>query len=142
MKAIFLAGALLAAGAGQASGQRFGPSDEFLDAWDLITIGGRAQAEVGEWTLENGGAIIAWRRLELVGGKAMVDARIRERVHKRLAEALPRARLEVKVSHGIVSLHGRVGSRQTAGSALWATLRTPGVEEVRSYVSWSEPRRR
>jgi len=45
-------------------------------------------------------------------------------------------RFDVRVSQGIVILRGRVSSREAAGRALYATLRTSGVEEVRSFVTW------
>jgi osmotically-inducible protein OsmY len=114
---------------------------EFVDAWDRITLGNEVQAQVGEWTLENAGPVLAWRRLELVGGKAMTDDRIRARVRKRLAETFPRQNVDVRVSHGIVALHGRMKSREAAGRALYATLRVSGVEEVRSFLVWPGPGR-
>ena len=114
---------------------------EFVDAWDRITLGNEVQAEAGDWTLENAGPVIAWRRLQLVGGKAMADDRIRARVRKRLAETFPRQKLEVRVSNGVVSLRGRIPSREAAGRVLYATLRVSGVEEVRSFLAWPEPGR-
>lgn len=113
---------------------------EFVDAYDRITLGNEVQAEVGEWTIENGGAVIAWRRLELVGGRAMPDERIRRRVAQRLGEAFPRSRYDVRVSNGIVSLRGRAPSREAAGAILWTTLKTSGVEEVRSFLTYPRPR--
>jgi osmotically-inducible protein OsmY len=122
-----------------AAGAAVSVPHDFTDAYDRITLGNEVQAEAGEWTLENAGAVIAWRRLELVGGRAMADDRIRRRVRERLLQAFPRARYDVRVSNGIVSLRGRAISRETAGVVLWTTLRTSGVEEVRSFLTWPRP---
>jgi osmotically-inducible protein OsmY len=112
----------------------------FVDAWDRITLGHEVQAQAGEWTLENAGPVLAWRRVQLVGGKVMADDRIRARVRKRLAETFPREKLDVRVSNGVVALRGRMKSREAAGRALYATLRVSGVEEVRSFLEWPDGR--
>ena len=129
--------ALLLAAAGAVSAPH-----EFTDAYDRITLGNEVQAEVGEWTLENAGAVIAWRRLQLVGGRPMSDERLRRRVSERLHQTFPKARIAVQVSNGVVSLRGRAVSRERAGSVLWTTLRVSGVEEVRSFMTWPLPRAR
>jgi hypothetical protein len=128
---------LLSAPVAEAKGEQpVAVPHDFTEGYDRVTIGDEAQAQVGEWTLENAGALIAWRRIQLVRGKTLPDARLRRRVAERLREGFPGQRIDVKVSHGIVSLRGRARSREAAGMLLWTAMRTPGVEEVRSFVSW------
>lgn len=85
------------------------------------------------------GAVVGTRpRKEVAGAPSPTDAQLREAVRERLAAhpELSRQALEIDAAGGLVTLRGRVASREQAARAIAAALEPPGVEQVVSYLDF------
>jgi CBS domain-containing protein len=74
-------------------------------------------------------------------GPALGDAEIRERILAEIAKEPwgPRASVDVKVTAGVVELHGSITDERERTALQVVAENIPGVKEVRDNLVWVEP---